>query len=60
VKCKVDNPGDTDDEDTRGTLVWAPGTVVQHWWRNEELWHPLEFAPYQVQLDAWDPAKVGL
>jgi hypothetical protein len=30
--------------------------VVANWWR-EPRWHPLEFAPYQVQLDAWDPSK---
>jgi hypothetical protein len=56
VACVVKNPGDAYDEDTQ---IWAPGTVVANWWR-EPRWHPLEFAPYQVQLDAWDPAKVGL
>jgi hypothetical protein len=58
VACAVKkHPGEKDPEQPKG-FSWAPGTVVKHWFR-ERGWGPDEFAPYQVQLDAWDPAKVG-
>lgn len=33
-----------------GPEEWAPGKVVQQWYR-ETNWPPNSFAPYQVQLD---------
>ena len=43
--------------DGLGIQHWAPGTVIKHDHR-EPSWGPdREAAPYQVQLDAWDPCK---
>ncbi len=33
-----------------GPTDWAPGTVIQHWYR-EANWQPGMFAPYKIRLE---------